>query len=516
MNDSSSTRQRRGSLALLPLFTLALFSAFSGSAQAQDIQWQHDVQAAMKKAKAEQKLVLLHFTADWCRPCQAMETFVFPNLEVVRAVEENVIAVRVDADQEKSLVTEYSVSAVPYDVIITPGGRIVRKQKSPLNANGYRRMMASLSREVKGVEDNTGAAITQQLAAADNQFDFRPQQISEFQSFTPNSPSHTAPVTSNDSAKLARRGRVENPYFASARKAAASSAATAANKNSFAQTGQANMEKVQSSLAPSARTIANDFASASTNKVNPSAATKASNDLVVEAPRVSSDFQVFNGADLKKQAIEIAKSRVELNSQTDNQTNGPSLTAGDFAPAAPMTQPANEVTAAPKTVSATQQPPRFAAKIQPNVVHQDRFYRDPIVPAAVDGTRSAKPTSVAQQLLKPIKQYPAAATEKMKQVTGKVNEAFSAIAKRGNPVKPNFNQGTTKSVKPRTPAQQLLKPTGSDPNEESASQARGFHPTTLGEPANNASSASTSTTRNTANNRPQQPLCCLGSNSRPR
>jgi len=56
--------------------------ALAASAAAQDIEWQNDLRSGISKAEAENKLVLLHFSASWCRPCQALEKFVFPNLEV--------------------------------------------------------------------------------------------------------------------------------------------------------------------------------------------------------------------------------------------------------------------------------------------------------------------------------------------------------------------------------------------------------------------------------------------------
>ena len=59
----------------------------AGPALAQDqIAWQTDIAKALKQAKAEQKLVLIHFYGDTCGPCKAVEKNVFPQPTVVQAV----------------------------------------------------------------------------------------------------------------------------------------------------------------------------------------------------------------------------------------------------------------------------------------------------------------------------------------------------------------------------------------------------------------------------------------------
>ena len=158
---------------LVSSFLLALTLTSNMPACAgQDIEWQPDVKSAMTKAEAENKLVLLHFTASWCRPCQALEKFVFPNLEVARSVNEHVIPVQIDVDRQQALVTEYGVTAVPFDVVITPGGRVIGKQKSPLDSNGFRRMMTGLSTPVKELEDQSDIALQQSVNEFSNQFNF--------------------------------------------------------------------------------------------------------------------------------------------------------------------------------------------------------------------------------------------------------------------------------------------------------------------------------------------------------
>ena len=109
-----------------------------------DIHWHTDLDSAINQAQAENKLVLLHFGASWCRPCRSLDTFVFSSTDVVSAVSSNMVAVKIDVDQQPDIVTEYGVTNVPFDVIITPGGKVINKRKSPSDARNYARMISQL------------------------------------------------------------------------------------------------------------------------------------------------------------------------------------------------------------------------------------------------------------------------------------------------------------------------------------------------------------------------------------
>ena len=126
---------------------IALTPFFSAEAQqvAGDIQWHTDVEQAKKIAEQEKKLVLLHFGASWCRPCKALDTYVYRSSAVKKAIAENVVPVKLDADTALNMVNEYDVSMVPFDVIITPSGRVVSERRSPAEAENYAKMISGVS-----------------------------------------------------------------------------------------------------------------------------------------------------------------------------------------------------------------------------------------------------------------------------------------------------------------------------------------------------------------------------------
>ena len=165
------------------------FSAAIGNAQGMnDIPWMSDVAKAKRLAQQEDKLVLLHFGASWCRPCQTLETYVFKSSAVKKAISENVVPVKLDADVALDLVNEYDVSMVPFDIVITPAGRVVTERRSPSDADNYAKMVSSVSSASRKLKAEKNGPIAHQREIIKNQLvaqdplDFRAKgpQVKEF------------------------------------------------------------------------------------------------------------------------------------------------------------------------------------------------------------------------------------------------------------------------------------------------------------------------------------------------
>lgn len=93
-------------------------------AQTAQIEWQKDFNKAQTQAREMSRPLLLDFTADWCKPCKMMDAQFWVLPEVVEATR-NFIAVKIDYDREKSLVSRYGVSAIPFVVFADPLGNTV-------------------------------------------------------------------------------------------------------------------------------------------------------------------------------------------------------------------------------------------------------------------------------------------------------------------------------------------------------------------------------------------------------
>ena len=84
------------------------------------VPWRMDVAAARAEAKAQNKPVLLYFTASWCGPCQQMKRTTFTEVSVEKAMEAYV-PVKVDVDQNQALGMQHGVTSIPQFVILPAG-----------------------------------------------------------------------------------------------------------------------------------------------------------------------------------------------------------------------------------------------------------------------------------------------------------------------------------------------------------------------------------------------------------
>lgn len=98
------------------------------------MQWASNFDEAMTKAKSEDKMVFIKFTADWCVPCHAMEDEALSDKTIVADLEKISVPVHVDieADESKDIVLKYLVDPktkqarpIPYAVLIDGSGKVV-------------------------------------------------------------------------------------------------------------------------------------------------------------------------------------------------------------------------------------------------------------------------------------------------------------------------------------------------------------------------------------------------------
>ncbi len=93
------------------------------------INWQKmSLDKARQKAQLEGKKILIYFTAKWCAPCRKMEQEVFPNYTVIRTVNDNFIALKIDVDAwgGKKWKEDFGVKGMPEFFILNASKQRLR------------------------------------------------------------------------------------------------------------------------------------------------------------------------------------------------------------------------------------------------------------------------------------------------------------------------------------------------------------------------------------------------------
>jgi len=92
------------------------------------LSWTSNWDAALKRARAEEKFILIDFYADWCVWCKKLDRTTLSDKAVSAYLGERVIPVRLNTDREgRKLARRFRVEGLPTLVILNSEGREVAR-----------------------------------------------------------------------------------------------------------------------------------------------------------------------------------------------------------------------------------------------------------------------------------------------------------------------------------------------------------------------------------------------------
>lgn len=122
------------------LTLIALAFLATTSARAEELKWTTDLPAAIKQAKADNKMVLVNFTgSDWCGWCIRFKKDTLDTPEFAKFAKDNLVLVELDFPRKteqpealkqanRELQTKYNVRGFPTLVVLNGSGKEVGRQ----------------------------------------------------------------------------------------------------------------------------------------------------------------------------------------------------------------------------------------------------------------------------------------------------------------------------------------------------------------------------------------------------
>ncbi|MGC3968434.1 MAG: thioredoxin family protein [Pirellulales bacterium] len=127
---------------ILVLCVLSFASVAASSASAREVlRFESDLATAQRAALQTNRLLLVHFGATWCGPCQEMEKNVFNQPGLGTALNPYYVAVKIDVDAQPALAKQMKVGPIPCDIVMTSAGEIVARSEGKKPAGEYVAML---------------------------------------------------------------------------------------------------------------------------------------------------------------------------------------------------------------------------------------------------------------------------------------------------------------------------------------------------------------------------------------
>ncbi|MFQ5884250.1 MAG: thioredoxin family protein [Thermoplasmata archaeon] len=76
-----------------------------------------DIEDGFRKASEKNKLVLLHFTAEWCGACKIQEKIL--EQEVIPLLKNEVVFIKINVDSYEDMIAEYNVQSIPLLILLS-------------------------------------------------------------------------------------------------------------------------------------------------------------------------------------------------------------------------------------------------------------------------------------------------------------------------------------------------------------------------------------------------------------
>ncbi|MCK0132651.1 thioredoxin domain-containing protein [Flavobacteriaceae bacterium F08102] len=147
------------------LFSLLIIGSLSLTSNAQGIDFMHNLDKALEKAKAEDKLVFIDFYTSWCGPCKVLDKEVFSLTKAGDYFNRNFINCKVQCDDEGigvEIGKKYKVTAYPTLMFLNKHGEMVH---SGVGSMSLERLI-ELAETAKNPEQNL-LSFTKQWDAGD-------------------------------------------------------------------------------------------------------------------------------------------------------------------------------------------------------------------------------------------------------------------------------------------------------------------------------------------------------------
>ena len=92
-----------------------------------EINWHSSYTKALEEAQTSERPLLVKVSATWCGYCTKMNRETLSDDAVAQEINEHFVALELDADRDRELISKFRVSSFPTTIVVAPDRRILRR-----------------------------------------------------------------------------------------------------------------------------------------------------------------------------------------------------------------------------------------------------------------------------------------------------------------------------------------------------------------------------------------------------
>jgi len=130
------------------IFLILCTVIITASTRAAPVDWEHNYDHALEKAKKDKKLVMVDLYTDWCGWCKKLDRDVYTNAQVEEKLAKDFVSVKINPEKGSSnaqLARQFGTRGYPHIVFADADGKKVAEIRGYVAATDFLKQLEQLT-----------------------------------------------------------------------------------------------------------------------------------------------------------------------------------------------------------------------------------------------------------------------------------------------------------------------------------------------------------------------------------